>query len=248
MPETEAEGSPRQGEPLHNRMSELTSALLAGAVALALGLHLARLARANRDKALAALAVEEACVSSVIADAANVSDGTAGVVTWAGSWNGQRVQVRTIVDTLAIRKLPARWLSISITEKVAVPGTFDMMMRPGSATTFSNFDHLDHTLAKAAKFPEEAVLRTDRGGVRFPQDIIADHLDVFAEGRAKELLITPNGVRMVWLLAEAERARYGVFRQAEFGTFTLDPVLIETLLASASALRDAINDAERRAA
>ncbi|WP_292706926.1 hypothetical protein [Mesorhizobium sp.] len=226
----------------------MISALLAGAVALALVLHLAWLARASRNRALAALAAEEASVRTVIPDAANVSDGTAGVVTWAGSWNGRRVQVRTIIDTLATRKLPTRWLSVSITERVAVPGTFDMMMRPGSPTTFSNFDHLDHTLPKAAGFPAEAVLRTDRKGVRFPLDTIADHLAMFADGRAKELLITPNGVRIVWLMAEAERARYGVFRQAEFGDVRFDPVLIERLLKSASALRDAINHAERRAA
>ncbi|TGQ34329.1 hypothetical protein EN859_025195 [Mesorhizobium sp. M00.F.Ca.ET.216.01.1.1] len=195
-----------------------------------------------------ALAADEASVRAVITDAANISDGAAGVVTWAGSWNGRRVQVRTIVDTLATRKLPARWVSVSITEKVAVPGTFDMMMRPGSPTTFSNFDHLDHTLPKAPGIPAEAVLRTDRKGVLFPQDVIANHLDIFTEGRAKELLITPNGVRVVWLLAEAERARYGVFRQAEFGGVRLDPVLIERLLAFASALRDAISRGERQAA
>ncbi|MER8507846.1 MULTISPECIES: hypothetical protein [unclassified Mesorhizobium] len=226
----------------------MISALLAGAVALALVLHMTWLARANRNKASTALAADEAGLREIIPDVANVSDGTAGVVTFAGSWNGRRVQVRTIVDTLAIRKLPARWLSVSINEKVAVPGTFDMMMRPGSPTTFSNFDHLDHTLPKAAGFPAEAVLRSDRKGVRFPDAIITDHLDVFVEGRAKELLITPNGVRIVWLLAEAERARYGVFRQAEFGTVRLDPALVERLLSSASALRDAINQSERQAA
>ncbi|TIN89308.1 MAG: hypothetical protein E5Y29_02055, partial [Mesorhizobium sp.] len=165
-----------------------------------------------------------------------------------GSWNSKRVQVRTIVDTLATRKLPARWLSVSITEPVAVPGTFDMMMRPGSPTTFSNFDHLDHTLPKSSAFPSEAVLRTDRRGVHFPLETIAGHLGIFSEGRAKELLITPKGVRIVWLLAEAERARYGVFRQAEFGDATLDPALIERLLVSVSALRDAINKSERQAA
>ncbi|TIS54730.1 MAG: hypothetical protein E5W91_25550 [Mesorhizobium sp.] len=195
-----------------------------------------------------ALAADEASVRAVITDAANISDGAAGVVTWAGSWNGRRVQLRTIIDTLATRKLPARWVSVSITEKVAVPGTFDMMMRPGSPTTFSNFDHLDHTLPKAPGIPAEAVLRTDRKGVLFPQDVIANHLEIFTEGRAKELLITPNGVRVVWLLAEAERARYGVFRQAEFGGVRLDPVLIERLLAFASALRDAISRGERQAA
>ena len=229
-------------------MSEVTSALLAGAIVLALVLHLAWLARASRNKASVALAVEQANIRTVIADAANVSDGTAGVITWEGSWNGRRVQIRTIVDTLATRKLPARWLSVSITEKVAVPGTFDMMMRPGSPTTFSNFDHLDHSLPKSSALPAEAVVRTDRKGVRFPQEIIAGHLGVFCEGRAKELLITPNGVRIVWLLAEAERARYGVFRQAEFGDATLDPALIERLLESASTLRDAINRNERQAA
>ena len=229
-------------------MSEVTSALLAGAIVLALALHLTWLARRSRNRALAALAADEASIRTVIADAADVSDGTAGVVTWEGSWNGQRVQLRTIVDTLATRKLPARWLSVSITEKVAVPATFDMMMRPGSPTTFSNFDHLQHTLPKAPGFPAEAVLRTDRRGTRFPQGIIAEHLEPFSEGRAKELLITPNGVRIVWLLAEAERARYGVFRQAAFGDTQIDPALIERLLTSLSALRDAINKSERQAA
>ncbi|MER8863705.1 hypothetical protein NKI19_08280 [Mesorhizobium sp. M0751] len=226
----------------------MISALLAGAIALALVLHITWLARSNRAKASTALAADEAGLREIIPDVAIISDGTAGVVTFAGSWNGRRVQVRTIVDTLAIRKLPARWLSVSITEKVAIPGTFDLMMRPGSPTTFSNFDHLDHTQQTAAGFPAEAVLRTDRKGVRFPEALIAGHLDIFAEGRAKELLITPNGVRIVWLLAEAERARYGVFRQAEFGTVRLDPGLIERLLSSASALRDAINQSERQAA
>ena len=226
----------------------MTSVLIAGAFARALVLHLAGRARASHARASAVLAVEQASIRAVIADAADVSDGTAGIITWEGSWNGGRVQVRTIVDTLATRKLPARWLSVSIIEQVAIPATFDMMMRPGSPTTFSNFDHLEHTLPKAPGFPAEAVLRTDIRGARFPQGLIASHLELFSEGRAKELLVTPKGVRIVWLLAEAQRARYGVFRQAEFGGATLDPALIERLLNSASALRDAINRAERRVA
>ena len=229
-------------------MSELASVLFAGAIALAVVLHLAWLARASRKRAEAARETDTANVRATIADAADVSDGTAGVATWAGSWNGQRAQVRTIVDTLATRKLPTRWLSVSITEPVSVPATFDMMMRPGSATTFSNFDHLPHTLPKTTALPAEAVLRADRKGVAFPQDLIAAHAGIFAEGRAKELLITPKGVRIVWLLAEAERARYGVFRQAAFGDAAIDPALIEKLLEATSSLRAAINQRERQAA
>jgi hypothetical protein len=227
---------------------EVTSALLAGAVALALIVHLAWLARGNRNKAMRAHQADAAVIATIIPDAAEILNGAAGVVTWAGSWNGQRVQVRTIIDTLATRKLPARWLSVSITEKVGVPGIFDMMVRPGSPTTFSNFDHLPYTLPPFPGLPAEAVVRTDRRGVRFSQEIIAGHLDIFAEGRAKELLITPNGVRIVWLLAEADRVRYGVFRQAEFGDAALHPALIEKLLHAASALRTAVNSGERQAA
>jgi hypothetical protein len=229
-------------------VSDVTTALLAGAIALALVLHLAWHARAGRNRAMAARAAEAAGIRTIIPDAVDIADGTVGVITWVGSWNGRRVQLRTIVDTLATRKLPARWLSVTITEPIAVPATFDMMMRPGSPTTFSNFDHLQHTLPKAPGFPAEAVLRTDLRAARFPQNLIASHLEIFTEGRAKELLITPNGVRIVWLLAEAERARYGVFRQAAFGGTRLDPALIERLLTSASALRDAINRQERQVA
>jgi hypothetical protein len=227
---------------------DVTSVLLAGLLVLVMAVRLAYVARATRNKARRLHEANAAAIAAVVDGVAKGADVTAGVSTWTGSWDGRRVQIRTIVDTLATRKLPAYWLSVSVTERTVMPGVFDMMMRPGSPTTFSNFDLLDHTLPTPAGFPAEAVVRTDRGGVRFPGDIIAGHLDVFSNPRAKELLVTPNGVRIVWLLAEADRARYGVFRQAEFGGAALDPALIGRLLASASSLHDAINRSERQAA
>jgi hypothetical protein len=227
---------------------DVTSTLLAGLLAMIMAVRLVYVVRAGRSRARRMHEADAVAVAAVVGEAAESASGTAGVATWTGSWEGRRVQIRTIVDTLATRKLPAYWLSVSITEKTAMPGVFDMMMRPGSPTTFSNFDLLDHTLPTPAGFPAAAVLRTDRRGVRFPCEIIADHLDIFSSPRAKELLVTPNGVRIVWLLAEADRARYGVFRQAEFGSAALEPVLIARLLRSASGLRDAINQRERQAA
>ena len=114
---------PEQGGPSHDEVSEVTSALLAGAVALALSCtsHGWRAAAATRR--CARKPPMRQVSRAVIDDAVEISNGTAGVFTWAGSWKGQRVQVRTIVDTLATRKLPARWLSVSITEPVAVPAS-----------------------------------------------------------------------------------------------------------------------------
>jgi hypothetical protein len=227
----------------------MTSALLTAALLLALALHLGHLVRKSRSRAAEAFAADRSAILAVVADAGDVSTGTAGVVTFAGTWSGHHVQIRTIVDTLATRKLPAFWLSVTIAEKIRMPATYDMMMRPGSATTFSNFDHLPHTLPTPAGFPEGAVIRSDRDDAPLPLTAIGKHLGVFADGRAKELLITENGIRFVWLLAEADRARYGVFRQAEFSGSRLDPALIEALLMEASELRAAINrDALKAAA
>lgn len=226
----------------------MTSALLAGALLLAIVAHLTKLALARREKASQQRAANAASLAAVVDDVSQIPGDAAGVTTWIGVWQGQRVQIRTIVDTLAVRKLPAYWLSVTITEKVAVPAVFDMMMRPGSPTTFSNFDHLPYSLPPFPRLPEGAVVRTDRKNAAFPREAIAAHLSIFAEPAAKELLITPNGVRIVWLLAEAERARYGVFRQAEFGGADLDAELVGRLLQSASSLREAIDIEERQAA
>ena len=225
----------------------MSSALFAAVLILALGLHLFHHARVTRGKAQSGRTADRRAVTSVVPDAVDASNGTAGVVTWTGTWKGRRVQIRTIVDTLATRKLPAFWLSVTIAEPVAIAGVLDIMMRPGSATTFSNFDHFPHSIRTPGSFPDEAVVRSNRD-VDFPLDIVADHVGVLANGRAKELLITPNGVRIVWLMAEADRARYGVFRQAEFSGAGVNPAVIEDLLGRAAALRDALNATSLRAA
>jgi hypothetical protein len=229
-------------------VNDVTSTLLAAIVALVLIAHLAHLVRASRRKAGQALAADAATVAQVIDNASDISKGTAGVVTWAGTWEGQRVQVSTIVDTLATRKLPACWLSVSITEAVAVPAIFDVMVRPGSVTTFSNFDLLPHTLKAVPGCPAEAQVRTDRRDAWFQYTAVPEHFDIFSAPRTKELLITPNGVRIVWLLAEANRARYGVFRQADFGDAALEPAILTNLLRSASTIRSEINEARSEAA
>lgn len=192
-------------------------------------------ARAGEERAAAS-----EIVRSVLADARELSGEAVGVTTWNGIWHGERAQIRTIVDTLAVRKLPALWLSVTISEPVLTAATFDMMMRPGSVTTFSNFDQLAHTLPTPVNFPTDAVIRTNDADVDPPFESVAPHTALFAEGRAKELLITPHGVRIVWLLAEADRARYGVFRQADFGGAGLDAALLESLLAKCSAVRASI--------
>ena len=113
-------------------------------------------------------------------------------------------------------------------------------MRPAGPTTFSNFDFLPAVIRTPPDFPAGAVIRTDDPDHIPPGFLIEPHLRVFDDPRAKELLISPKGVRLVWQIAEADRARYGVFRQAEFGDVVLQPERVGGLLDRLIALRQSI--------
>lgn len=160
----------------------------------------------------------------------------------SGTYRGFPVQIYPLVDTLATRRLPALWLMVTLQDKLPLKAHFDLMMRPAGPTTFSNFDHLPHTLDQQEGFPEQAVIRTDNAEDVLPASLLEPHLEPFFGPRAKELLITQNGLRIVWLLAEAERARYGVLRQAEFGKVQIEGLLAQDILDRLIAIRKDILD------
>jgi hypothetical protein len=166
----------------------------------------------------------------------------AGYPQLVGRYHDLPVRLQPVIDTLAIRKLPSLWLLATIPEPLPLKATFDLMMRPAGPTTFSNFDRLPITLERAPDLPLHAIVRTDDPQHVLPHHVVAAHLDIFADPRAKELLITPKGLRFVWQVAEADRVRYGVFRQAEFGEIALDPQLVCVLLDRLIALRLSILD------
>ena len=179
---------------------------------------------------------------SVLESASISPVSTAGVHELTGRYRGHDVQVKLIADTLAVRKLPTLWLMVTLPGPVPVSATLDLMMRPTGPTSFSNFDHLPFTVQAPPGIPEHAVIRSDDPARMLPPAVIAGHLAPFHGPRGKELLITPKGLRMVMLMAEADRARYGVFRQADFGETVLDPGQLTDGLETLIALREAIEN------
>jgi hypothetical protein len=159
-----------------------------------------------------------------------------------GAYAGHPVQLQTIVDTLAVRKLPSLWMMVTLPCALPISAKLDMMMRPAGVTSFSNFDFLDHTLDAPKGFPEFAVLRSDKTEGFADIQIVKRHIRIFANPRFKELLITPQGLRLVVQVAEASRSHYGVFREARFGDVVIDRNLtqhsLETLLALKAALEE----------
>jgi hypothetical protein len=64
------------------------------------------------------------------------------------------------------------------------------------------------------------------------------HAALFHDPAIKELVLSPKGMRVVFLAEEAERARYLLFRDAEMGTKPLQARRILPLLEALKALRE----------
>ncbi len=165
--------------------------------------------------------------------------------TWkvVGEYRSETFQLQSVVDTLSTRKLPCLWLMVTLPKPHLVSATIDMMMRPSGPTTFSNFDFLGHTLQMPDGFPESAVIRSDTAGTIVPTKAIKPHLDLFITMRAKELLMSPKGLRIVVQIAEADRARYGVLREANFGETVIDLSLAKRVMDALIEMKNDLTDA-----
>jgi hypothetical protein len=223
-------------------MLDNITTILGVAAAIGLAIHFALRFRNEARKRTGAPDAFFAKVRPLIENARYEGRTSVGYPQLVGRYHDLPVRLHPVIDTLAIRKLPSLWLLATIPEPLPLKAVFDLMMRPSGPTTFSNFDHLPVTLDALPDLPPYAVVRTDDAQHVLPYHVVAPHLDVFADPRVKELLITPKGLRLVWQAGEGDRVRYGIFRQAEFGTVELDPQRASDLLDRLIALRKSILD------
>jgi hypothetical protein len=163
-----------------------------------------------------------------------------------GIYRGRLFDLQALPDTLTYRKLPSLWLLVSIPESLAVTGTLDIMTRPTEMDVFSRFSTLPVQIATPAGFPPDTAVRTDDAGLRLSGGLTARLAATFFSPRVKELVISPRGLRLVWLAEEADRGRYLIFRDSEMGLTKLQPRILTPLLDVLCDLRDALEEEPAR--
>jgi hypothetical protein len=139
-----------------------------------------------------------------------------------GSVDGVPVRADVIVDAVVLRKLPSLWLRVTVEAPVATTAILDVMMRPSGSEFFSPFAALPDRLDTPADWPERAIIHTDHPDRLPPPEAFTPHIAVLDEPRAKELIVSPNGVRIVWQADEAQRSNYLLLRQANFDVVRFD--------------------------
>lgn len=159
----------------------------------------------------------------------------------SGTYRNHTFDVQVVPDSLNFRKLPSLWLLVSLPEPMPVRATFDLMMRPRGVEMFSKHAELPVQMAPDTAFPHDCTVRTDAPQLLPPRPLLLKHTAILEDPRAKELVIAPNGLRIVWLCEEAARGSYLLFRDSEMGMTPFPALEVKPLLDYLLDLREDLN-------
>lgn len=160
-----------------------------------------------------------------------------------GRYAGQRFHIDAVIDHVAVRKVPSLWLRVSLFADLPHLATFDILMRAQNVEFYSPSNDLPHRVEVPAGWPADALIHTDDPTRMPPAEVIAPHLDFFRQPQAKEMLVTPKGLRLVYQASQADKLQYQVLRRANFDAPELQPDLLRQLMDRLVALRAAIEAA-----
>jgi len=168
----------------------------------------------------------------------------------SGQFNGAEIDLQIMVDSLTYRKLPCFWLLASQIETANTPlllsQKISLMMRPIGFETFSIAPYLPYqTSHLPAPFPDDICLRSEKPLEAKDLAFLRRHAAIFKDQRVKELFFSPQGCRLSWLLQEAARGRYLIFREAELNRA---PLTWEELIPLLEILQNLRHDLVRQAA
>ncbi|WP_324751535.1 hypothetical protein [Roseovarius sp. Pro17] len=168
--------------------------------------------------------------------------GPTGFPRLAGTYRGHEADIQVMPDTLTFRKLPALWVLVTLPGPLPVGATLDLMIRPTGVEPFSRFHKLNNQMNLPDGFPEDCALRTDSPALVSPEALVRPHLHLFDDPTIKELVISPKGVRLVFLAEEAQRSRYLIYRDCEMGLIPLSAERLKRRLDALVALRADVLD------
>lgn len=146
----------------------------------------------------------------------------------SGEFAGSSVVLKLEVDSLTARKLPVMWLHITMLRRRGSEGSLDILVRPQNSDIFSPGWNWPKQITPLKSWPQHARYSSmDKAPVL--EKIDKDVSSIFADQRAKALLITPEAVRLTYLIRQADRGHYLLLRTADFDMQPLDSAEIGAL-------------------
>jgi hypothetical protein len=145
----------------------------------------------------------------------------AGFPQLVGEFSDNTVALRLEVDNLTPRKLPIMWLHITLLRPANAQGSLDVLVRPQPSDVFSPGWNWPKTITPPKNWPQHARY-SSQGKAPMLQSIDSDIRTIFADQHAKEILITPETIRLTYLVRQGDRGHYLLLRAADFDMQPLD--------------------------
>jgi hypothetical protein len=169
-------------------------------------------------------------------DTVHVTCRRTGYPVLAGQHRGLAVTIEPLIDHLSVRKLPQLWAVVTLRAALPWTAVVSVVARPQNTEFYSPWGSLPHTLPQCFGWPSGVHARTNDPDGTPPRDVLDRGMALFDDQRLKELLITPRGLRLVYQIAQADRGRYVLLRQAAFPGARLPASTAQWLLDAIEAL------------
>jgi hypothetical protein len=170
-------------------------------------------------------------------DSFEISQDDVNFPVLSGIYQGHEVHVEAVLDHVGYRKLPSLWLLVTVKRDLALRTTLDVLVRPQNVEFFSPSEHLAESPPMPEGWPEHAVIKVDRLEQSLPLEVMEPHvLAFFSDPRAKEMVVTPRGARIVYQINQVERGEYLVLRGLKIGSVAVAAPLFRALLDRATSL------------
>lgn len=164
------------------------------------------------------------------------SPGAAGFPTLKGNYQGYQVMLAAQVDTMAMRKVPPLWLTVTVIGRHPIQASLAVLVRPQNTEFYSPAWEWDNSFPIPPGWPQHAIAKYRAAPP--PLALLEKFVpELFADEKVKELLITPGMVRITYMAKQADRGEYMLMRNAVFDGFPIQRDAVATLLQSATGLR-----------
>lgn len=160
-----------------------------------------------------------------------------------GRYGKYQISLSIVEDTIGWRKIPPLWLLIKVTANKPSQGSLDFIARPANNEFYSPSWQWDGNLTIPPNWPQHAIIKFNEQALDL--DLLTPYIPtLFSDSKMKELLVTPNMLRLTYLVKQAERGEYLIMRNAVYENSPISKEVVEALLQQAVSIRQTIEDAQ----
>lgn len=164
-----------------------------------------------------------------------------GFPNLSGTCDGFNVKLELVPDTIVMRKIPPLWLMVTIKGNKKSQGNLDFIVRPQNSEFYSPGWYWDGVYQVPENWPQHSIAKYS-GSTASIATLDRFVPALFEDIKVKELLVTPEIVRITYMAKQADRGEYLLMREAVFDKQIIDKSSVKGIIEQAILIRKNIEE------